>query len=58
VETVRCPVYLVRRAVRASVIEIQDYRYTGDQRRCAAVGRFMLRVGVPTISTAVFRHGR
>jgi len=52
-----CPLIVVRKALRASIIESQDMRHEGKPRRCSQVGRYMLRVGVPTISTAAFRDG-
>lgn len=57
-QTVKCPLVVVRKALRASAIEVQDMRYTGKKRRCATVGRYMMTVGVPTITTAVFVQPR
>lgn len=51
----RIPLNAVRRALRASSIEAQDCRFEGKRRRCAQVGLYMLRVGIPTLSTAVAR---
>lgn len=46
----------VRRALRASSIEVQDCRFSSRKRRCAEVGRYMMRVGISTATTALFRH--
>lgn len=51
-------VYEVRRALRASSIETSDCRYEGRKRRCAEVGRYMMRCGISTQTIAEFRHGK
>lgn len=52
-QVARIRLFEVRAALRASAIEAQDYKYRGLRRKCAAVGRYMQRVGIPTSCTAV-----
>ncbi|MFZ2973580.1 MAG: hypothetical protein WA049_13140 [Ferribacterium limneticum] len=48
--------YEVRRSLRASSIESKDLKHEGKSRKCAEIGRYMMRCGIPTITIAEFRH--
>lgn len=54
-QTVRAPLAIVRRALRASNIEVQDCVHTGTRRMCRGVGLLYMRYGLETITVAVFR---
>lgn len=54
-QTVRAPLAIVRRALRASNIEVQDCAHTGTRRMCRGVGLLYMRCGLETITVAVFR---
>lgn len=54
-QTVRVPLALVRRALRASNIEAQDCAYSGVRRLCRGVGLLYMRCGLQSITIAAFR---
>jgi hypothetical protein len=59
VQTARFPLAFVRRALKASVEEIDWLRGLGVDRRCAAVGRYMTECGLatPSIAQGLGRRG-
>lgn len=57
-QTVSVTLYEVRRSLRASSIESQDYKHEGKARKCSVIGRYMMRVGISTSTIAEFRYGQ